>query len=218
MRGNIMSSNLNIEKVCSWCGNTFTAKKTVTKYCSHKCNSAAYKDSIRRVKIEKSNQPAASRTAINTKEKEYLKVREAAALLNCSVRTIHRIIKRGLLPGINISERKTIVRRKDIEDLFTLHNSLSQIQQENTLIPKHTASNKVARSSGEYPGGPSIDLLEQYSLAEIREKYKVSDKALNEIAIRFNIPKTKIGWYVYMPKRLIDQVFSNIKVQNDIQS
>jgi hypothetical protein len=43
-----MSSRLEIEKICDWCSKHFIAKKTTTKYCSHECNSKAYK-SIKRV-------------------------------------------------------------------------------------------------------------------------------------------------------------------------
>ena len=42
-----MSSNIEIQKKCKWCGQIFIARKTSTNYCSHKCNNAAYKERIR---------------------------------------------------------------------------------------------------------------------------------------------------------------------------
>ena len=36
-------SNELIKKVFEWCGNVFYAQKVTTRYCSHTCNSRAYK-------------------------------------------------------------------------------------------------------------------------------------------------------------------------------
>ncbi|WP_458627117.1 hypothetical protein [Winogradskyella sp. PC D3.3] len=38
-----MSSNLFIPKTCKHCGNAFTARTTVTKYCGDTCAKKAYK-------------------------------------------------------------------------------------------------------------------------------------------------------------------------------
>ena len=38
-----MSSNIQIQRVCEFCGNEFTARTTVTKLCSAKCRKANYK-------------------------------------------------------------------------------------------------------------------------------------------------------------------------------
>ncbi|MEG1005727.1 MAG: DNA-binding protein, partial [Bacteroides sp.] len=38
------SSSIRIKKVCEWCGEVFYAQKTTTRYCSHRCNSRAYKE------------------------------------------------------------------------------------------------------------------------------------------------------------------------------
>lgn len=46
-----MSSNIEIQKKCKWCGQIFIARKTSTNYCSHKCNNAAYKERIRQERI-----------------------------------------------------------------------------------------------------------------------------------------------------------------------
>lgn len=51
-----MSSNIRIKKVCEHCGEIFMAKTTITRYCSHRCNSAAYKKKVKQDKIEQSNQ------------------------------------------------------------------------------------------------------------------------------------------------------------------
>ena len=38
-----MSSNIRIQRICQQCKNEFTAKTTVTKYCSDRCSKRAYK-------------------------------------------------------------------------------------------------------------------------------------------------------------------------------
>jgi hypothetical protein len=46
-----MSSNILIKRVCQYCGNEFSAKTTVTRYCSHVCNNKAYKLRLRNKKM-----------------------------------------------------------------------------------------------------------------------------------------------------------------------
>jgi len=50
-----MSSNIKIQRICQYCKQEFTAKTTVTKYCSLKCNQRAYKKLKRSEKIKQSN-------------------------------------------------------------------------------------------------------------------------------------------------------------------
>ncbi|PJJ76468.1 hypothetical protein BXY57_2088 [Thermoflavifilum aggregans] len=47
-----MSSNIRLQKTCQYCGNRFTAKTTVTQFCSDTCVKRAYKPRKRNEKIE----------------------------------------------------------------------------------------------------------------------------------------------------------------------
>ena len=47
-----MSSRIDIQKRCKWCNAVFTAHKTTTEYCSHRCANLAYKDRVRKLRIE----------------------------------------------------------------------------------------------------------------------------------------------------------------------
>ena len=47
-----MSSNLYIPKTCKHCGNAFTARTTVTKYCGDTCAKKAYKARKRKEKVQ----------------------------------------------------------------------------------------------------------------------------------------------------------------------
>nr|WP_157246909.1 hypothetical protein [Pedobacter panaciterrae] len=49
-----MSSNLSVKRICEYCGNTFTAKTTVARFCGMKCNSRHGKHRVRQLKIKAS--------------------------------------------------------------------------------------------------------------------------------------------------------------------
>ena len=47
-----MSSKIEVQRICQYCEQEFTARTTVTKYCSHKCGQRAYKARKRAETIE----------------------------------------------------------------------------------------------------------------------------------------------------------------------
>ena len=116
-----MSTNIQVQRICQHCGNEFTARTTKTMYCSHKCNRMDYKAKERAAKVGASNQETLLVRTMSIEElkaKEFLKVKEVAKLLNCSVRTVYYYIDSGKLNAINLSERITRVKRSDIDKLF----------------------------------------------------------------------------------------------------
>ena len=68
-----MSSNIQVQRICQHCGTEFTARTTVTKYCSHRCGSLANKAKKRAEKVQKSNSETKQ---IKTKPIEELKAKE----------------------------------------------------------------------------------------------------------------------------------------------
>lgn len=122
-----MSTNLHIPKTCEYCGNLFTARTTVTRYCSHKCNSRHYKQIKREEKVKQAlrethNQATTTpqvveTSTINVANKDFLSVTEASQLIGVSRWTIQRMIKRGQLKAVPFG-RKHIVARYQIENLF----------------------------------------------------------------------------------------------------
>lgn len=116
-----MSSNISIQKICSFCKKEFTAKKTTTKYCSHLCNSRAYKANAKQQKINKTNTETVKTILFPIEQinaKDFLTVKEVSLLLNCSIKSIYRCINKGNLNSINIGERITRIKRTDIDKLF----------------------------------------------------------------------------------------------------
>lgn len=116
-----MSSNIRIEKVCEYCQESFIAKTTSTQYCGDVCAKKAYKARAREEKILKSKHVAYKRKVApltDLQTKEFLTVREAAALISCSVRSIYYYIESGKITAGNPSLRMTRIRRSEIDKLF----------------------------------------------------------------------------------------------------
>lgn len=116
-----MSSKIEVQRICEHCEQQFTARTTVTKYCSHKCAQRAYKARKRGEKVQRSNRETAQviqQPIELLKAKEFLTVREVAQLLNCSVRSAYYQIENGNIKAVNLGNRLTRVKRSDIDRLF----------------------------------------------------------------------------------------------------
>lgn len=116
-----MTSFIRVQRICQHCGKEFTAKTTVTKYCSDNCAKRAYKVRQKAKKIESSNietKQIKLAPVVEITTKDYLTVKEVSQLLNCSVRTTYRLINNGTLKAKNLLERKTLISKKDIDKLF----------------------------------------------------------------------------------------------------
>ena len=50
-----MSTNIEVQRVCQYCSCVFTARTTVTRFCSNACSSKAYKANVKSLKIKLSN-------------------------------------------------------------------------------------------------------------------------------------------------------------------
>jgi excisionase family DNA binding protein len=119
-----MSSKIEVQRICQHCGKEFTARTTTTLYCSHRCNSIAYKAKQRAIKVEQSNketQRIKNQPIEELKAKEFLTVREVAQLLNCSVRSAYYYIECGTIKAVNLGQRITRIKRSEIDKLFDLN-------------------------------------------------------------------------------------------------
>jgi excisionase family DNA binding protein len=181
-----MSSNIKVQRICQHCGAEFTARTTVTRYCSDKCSKAAYKARIRAEKVQKSNVETLqvkTKPIEELKAKEFLTVQEVARLLNCSVRSTYYYIKTGKIRAVNLGQRLTRVKRSEIDKLF------EQPEQ-----PK--------------PETKQFDISDCYTISEVIEKYSISRTALQNLIKRENIPKINKGWSVFVPKPIIEKLLT----------
>ncbi len=184
-----MSSNIEVQRVCQLCSKEFTARTTVTKYCSEKCSKKAYKIRDRAIKIDLSNEETKQIRLKPFKDidsKPFLNISETCQLLGVSRRTLYRMLNRGELFAGKAGKR-TILRRSDLDLLF--HQ------------PEVIQASPLSRLL-------KIDLKDCYSVKEVMSKYKISEKALYDLIKRNNIQKVKDGIYTFFPKKSIDDLLT----------
>lgn len=182
-----MSSNIEIQRICKYCNNEFTARTTVTKYCSLKCAQRAYKDRTRKKKVEKSNEETKkviTQPIETVKAKVFLTVKDVSILLGCSIRTTYRLIDNGTLKAVNLAERLTRVKKSELNKLLEQPQPKPQFK-------------KV-----------DFDISECYTISEIQQKFKISNGALYNLINRNNVPKFSKGKFVYVPKTIIEELIT----------
>lgn len=187
-----MSSNIKVQRICQHCGNQFTARTTVTKYCGDTCAKRAYKARLRAIKVQKSNnetQKIIEQPIQELKSREFLSVTQVAKLIGCSRQNVYNLINTGRLKATNILIKKTIIKRSDLDLLF------NPTQPE--IVQPQVKSQPIVFNIADY-----------YNLTEIQNKYGISEKALQEIIKRNNIPKIKKGWFAYVPKDAITKLLN----------
>ncbi|MFW6275141.1 MAG: helix-turn-helix domain-containing protein [bacterium] len=185
-----MSSNIEIKKVCQYCGNEFTARTTTTKYCGDVCAKRAYKARKRNEKISKAKKEThqiKTKPIQELKEKEFLSITDTYQLLGVSRRTVYRMIKRGDLKATKIGGR-TIIRKKDINQIFEQPEpqQFEESNHNNNLDDLH-------------------NLEYDLTINEAVSKYNISDKAFYEFRKRYKIPTKKNGKFTYIPSVLVEK-------------
>jgi excisionase family DNA binding protein len=126
------------------------------------------------------------------KAKDFLTVSEVSKLIGCSRQNVYKLINTGKLNATNILEKKTIVRRCDLEKIF---NEVPEARP----IPEHQK-----QELNEWKLAGAFDIEDCYTINEVLEKFSISETALHSLIKRENIPKIKRGWYAYVPKLLIE--------------
>jgi predicted DNA-binding transcriptional regulator AlpA len=186
-----MSSNFTIQRKCEHCKQIFNAKTTVTRFCGKLCNKRHSSLKQRNEKIEaEKQQPMVLSAKImqNLQGLEFLDTRKAALLLGVSRNMIYYLINTGKLNAYNLSIRKTIILKRDIDQLFQTKTFI--------VIPKKTTSKM-----------PPIDNC--YNMGELFTKFKLSESAIYNLIKRNNIPKFQVGKFAYVAKKSIETILLN---------
>lgn len=119
-----MSSNMSLKKICQHCGNVFTAKTTVTKFCSDDCAKKNYKLRKKQKAIASSNsetqkiilsEPKIKRDKIVVDEQELIDIKVLSAVTSIGERTLYRIVKDKEFPKIKIG-RSLLFHKKTVID------------------------------------------------------------------------------------------------------
>ena len=106
------ASKERILKICEYCGKSFYASKSTTRYCSKQCNSYAYKAARREEKVKMaetmSHRKASEKSMSEILMKEYLTIQEVAILLGLSRQTIYNMVYSGKLRASKITSRPSL--------------------------------------------------------------------------------------------------------------
>lgn len=178
-----MSSNIQIEKVCQWCGSKFIARTTQTAYCSKRCAEHAYKDRKRKEKIERCKEEVRRVQSGSDKisEMDFLTPRQAAQFLGVCYKTFYTYINNGVIKAWKL-HRKTLVRKSDLEELFSAKERIVVAKEERTIS-------------------------EFYSTQEVLDKYEVSNTWFWKVCKEKKIPKTVYRGKNMWSKEHIDRAF-----------
>lgn len=185
-------SKLKIPRVCEYCSKPFEAKTVMTRFCSISCNNKALKErkKLEKERVEKETllKNYANKIA-EVQSREFISVPEATVMFGLSKDTVHRYIKRGIITGVNLGSRLTRVKRSDLEDLF----SAVEIPEEKEITIEK----------------PNFEIGNCYTLSEVSKKFNANPSTVSSVIRKNNIPKKKVGSFVYVPKKQIDEIFDN---------
>lgn len=190
-----MSSNITVIRVCEHCGNEFTARTTVTRFCGDVCRKRDYKQREREKKVLQSDKQTATVKATKIKfvkdvsKLEYLNPTDASKLLMCSVRNVYKLLDVGKLPYAQFSEKKRLIKRSDIDSYLS---SLNAIQQREKV------------QSIEKP----FDLANSFTMGEAQQYYNISEKGLYELIKKHNIRKHRNGKYVFVEQKELNKLLT----------
>jgi len=134
-----MSTNIRVKRKCEYCKQQFIAKTIRTRYCSHDCNSKAYKKIKSEEKIKQAKRvyrikppvaPVNSNVAwdyTQIQSKQLLTINETCVLLSITQVTIRRWLKEGIITCGRIGKKHLIQREHLIICYHNLAFSLENI-------------------------------------------------------------------------------------------
>lgn len=185
-----MSSSITVTRKCLECGNHFTAKTTVTKFCSSKCNNRNYKKRKRNEKVLRAEKTFADSIRTDYKlleTKPFLKVMELSKILNVSRSTIYNLINNGTIPIIKVGKR-TLISRQDVDHIFKSHQSIKTEQ-------------------------PKPVITSYYTYSEAQFHFNISNNWLYQLIRRNNIPFAYHGNLMIISKPHLDNLMERRRLE-----
>jgi len=186
-------SQLKIPKICEHCGKPFEAKTVTTRFCSDTCNNASLRLRKKQALEEERKKQVLQESKdiiAEIQTRPYISIAEAVILFGISKNTIHRLIRAGKIPAVNLGERLTRISRSHIEAMFTV-----------VVLPEQKPQEQQAVKLQYEPS-------ECYTIGEVSEKYGISLSTVSNIIRRNSIPKREVGKFVYVPKEMIDKLLA----------
>ena len=183
-------SKLKIPKICEFCEKPFEAKTITTRFCSKSCSEKLGKRQKNLLKEAEQKQALleiSKNRIAEIQTRPYISIKEATVLFGISKDTLRRLVKNNMIPAHNFGQRLTRISKEHLEKMFTI----LEISNENKVIPEK----------------PSFEIGSCYTLSEVSSKFNANPSTVSSVVRKFNIPKKKIGSFVYVPKNLIDEIF-----------
>lgn len=192
---------MRIQRKCEFCGKTFAIRSGNQRYCSESCAESA--------KIAKKKRCTdfinAVEPLIDPHHQEYFSFSQAAILMGCTRQYIYKLVAQGRLPASRLSNRMSIVRRKDIEKLLSAnpYERVIPAIRKSKPIPADKLKSRTAKSNVIETNDP----IEYYTGEEVISKFKISQGWLYTCAKRYRIRVCKIVGKLYFNKHDIDEHF-----------
>lgn len=195
--------------ICQWCGATFTAQKSNTKYCSKRCADQANKDRIRNMaKTLVDSQNEIQMKALDKCAKENVEILSPILLglyLGVSRTTSYDYISRGIIPALKI-RGKTFVRRSDVDKLFDsappYRNRNHDGKRKEEAAPQELMApdDGSIKGGSELKGGKNVNGERYTTVKDVAERYGLSlsgtDKILKESGLTIIRHKGKNYYYL----------------------
>ena len=187
---------------CAYCGKVFTTNSGMQKYCSEECAEQAKEAKKKRQR----DFLRAVEPVMELQQQEYLTFSKAAILLGCTRQYVYKLVEQGKLPASRLSSRMALVRKSDIEKMFTA-NPYNRVLP--CTKPKKSVSKKMKSPAKDKAKEERVtdEVLEYYSGEEVKQIYKVKQSWLYASAKRHQIPMCRIAGRNYYSKKHIDAVF-----------
>lgn len=181
-------SSILIPRICEYCDKPFMARNVNTRFVVLLVIIKVYVQGEKRKEEQRQiSLWIQKRKIADIQTRPYISVSEAAQLIGVSKSTVRRMVRRGMLVGVNLGIRLTRIDRTQLEQLFT-----------SIVVPEKQKTSKV------------YELDKCYTIGECLRKYNIPECRLESIIRAFNIPKRKVGNYVYIPRVEIDKVLNKI--------
>lgn len=216
-----MSSKIQIRKVCQYCGRSFLAHTTMTRFCSHLCAQRNYKMQKREARLAKTSpnsKPFVSKSPTNL-EREYLSCDAVARMMGLHRTTVYRYCVTGQLNCIKMN-RKIFIRKSDLELLFEHHAPyvVTHTERKSKQFSKQKAESHVVNTpqkSAIVSTSPPSD-GDWYTASEVCDKYDMTRTAVYSLVYEYGVPKVKSGNATYYAKSVIDTLLSCRKPDSSI--
>lgn len=118
--------------VCKYCGKTFTAYTSTTKYCSATCANRGHKAEARTKRQQAESEEIQEHNRQKLLSQENLSLTDAAALLGISRPTLYKLLEDKKIDLLRISKRTIRVKKSDLLNLY--HNTPDKLTPLNTPI------------------------------------------------------------------------------------